>query len=287
MATTKCELCNHEVYSSEANHTYVGTLCKGCYNNFLEFDLNYRKKEVISGVFLYLLPIILLSIYIISIEMLNTDWSGVLFPYYILITIAAYRLVKNGFSNVGEPVKQSFLKGQMNSDNTVNITEESYNSYTISQMLSIVYNIVLFVIGLIFSAVLGPIVFIVKVIQYKHSKNIYIKKFDHNISPKDKRYSQDFFHGYKGIMFDKIMDDPEKGVFSVISNIKYKHVSYLIYQDKLYGILVCLEDKGSHYTDEICFIKLKKYSAEYDFIQEPEEEYKELYEYVDRTYVNR
>lgn len=279
MSKIQCNGCENEFYESQVTKTYLGKLCKGCYNNFLHYDYKYKKKEMIISIFINVIPIILVLMYVYSELVLKQPNPDFLFVYFVIMCFTAYRFVKSEFISVGAPVRKSFYKGQINSDDSITVNEESYSGYTGEQATSMISNVIMFVFGLAIVSIFGPLIFVYRLLSLKKAKRAFDQEYNPDIDPIYVQYDETILNGYKGIMFEKTVESRRVDTYSSIEGIKYKHMSYTIYKNELYGFLM---REGDEDNKEIVVVQFKKGSSDYNLSYYGDPIYKEIMSFIKR-----
>jgi hypothetical protein len=274
-----CSGCQKEIYAAEAKNTIIGNLCKGCYNLFLDFRVKSTKERMKSNIFVFLVPSIIFLVFFGSNyqELMRYEVEPSTLVFMLLISsFGATRLMKNGFIEVGETVRKEYYKATFTSDDDFTVTDHSYNTYTAEQWISILLNIIMFIIGVAVTLGLGVIVFLIGVMSYRRAKRQYEHNYIHGLNPGEARVSTDELMSYKGLIAQKALD-MESDNSSYIEGIKMEHVGYVFHEQSLYGAITSSFNTPKFEKDVVYFIQLFKHDDHYVLVDPGSTLYRQLY----------
>lgn len=236
---------------------------------------------MIISIFINVIPIIFVLLYAYSEWVMNEPVPDFLFVYFVIMCFTAYRFVKSEFIAIGAPVRKTFYKGQINSDDSITVNEESYSGYTGEQATSMISNIIMFVFGLAIVSIFGPLIFLYKLVVLKKAKKAYDQDYNPDIDPIYVQYDDSFLKGYKGIMFEKTVESRRVDTFSNIEGKKYKHMSYIFYKADLYGFLM---REGNHDDDDhdLIVIQFERGTSDYKLLYRDDPVHKEVMSFLKR-----
>ena len=277
-----CNSCGMELLPAETRNTPMGNLCEGCHNLFLEFYKNFTKKQMIISIFIHLLPS--LFFYAMYLTGNLNDFANEGMSFLALLAFiggpGAYNIVKNGFAEVGDTVRKSYYKATFTSDTEVSISDHSYNGYTGTQWLTMLFNVVIFIIGVGLTLILGPVVFLVKLLKHQSAKNKYSKQFNPNLDMNKVTVSQSTLDSYTGLIAQKALDIDSEYT-SIIEGVEVQHLGYLYYAGNLYAAIGTNEANVVFQEGIMYFLKLFPSNNRYEIVDVETDLYETLYTKMD------
>ncbi len=274
-----CNSCGVDMLPAEATNTPMGNLCEGCYNLFLEFYKGYTKKQTRVSFFIHLIPALLFYAFYFTgnLEDYANDGMSLVILLLILGGAGAYNIVKNGFVEIGDTVRKNYYKATVSSSNEISISDHSYDGYTGAQWIGMAFNVVLFVIGLGMTLVLGPLVFLFRLMKQARAAKKYDRDYNSNLELKKVKVSQDILDSYRGLIAQKALDIDNEYT-SIIEGVEMQHLGYLYYQDYLYAAIGTKFENPVFEEDTLYFVRLYPSNNKYDVVPVETELYSNLYE---------